>query len=111
MIYLHAADKKYSWCELRAKMEHRTSACSPTGAVDEELGTGGKVIVDDIVQERDVNATCGHICHDENAHLACPELAAVYAAGSLQAAMCTVRFMLTAFNSYSTDSNYCRMPP
>jgi hypothetical protein len=48
--------------DLRVKTGHRTSACSPTGTVDKELGTGREVIVDDVIQEWDVNATCSNIC-------------------------------------------------
>lgn len=53
--------------------------------MDKELGAGREVIVDDIVQQRDVNAARSHVCHDEDVHLARPEFATVNATSSLQA--------------------------
>ena len=52
--------------------------------MDEELGLGGKVEVDDIVEQRNVDAPGCHICHDHEVHLAGSELAGVDLAGSLQ---------------------------
>lgn len=52
--------------------------------MDKEFGAGWEVIVDDIVQEGNIDTTGSDICHNENADLACPKLAAVDATSSLQ---------------------------
>ena len=54
-----------------------TSTSSSACPVNEQLGLGWEVIIDDIVQERQVNATSSHISDNEDAGNACPELAAV----------------------------------
>ncbi len=55
----------------------RTCARRAAGAVHEQLGLGREVEVDDVVQQRDVQAARGHVGHDQHAHAARAELADV----------------------------------
>lgn len=48
--------------------------------MDEELGSGREVIVDDVIQEGDIYATGSHISHNEYVDIPSPELGTVYAA-------------------------------
>jgi hypothetical protein len=51
--------------------------------VNKELGARGKVVVDDVVQKRDVDATRSHIRHNQDVNTACTEFGTVYPPGSL----------------------------
>lgn len=51
--------------------------------MQEELALGRKAVVDDIVQERDVQATGRQVCHDEGRALVVGELGEVDLAGRL----------------------------
>ena len=60
-----------------------TSTSSSACPVNEELGLGWEVIVDDVVQEWQVNAAGSHISDNQDAGNACPEFAAVNAPRNL----------------------------
>jgi len=52
--------------------------------VHKQLGLGWEVEVDDIVQQRNVNAASSDVSDDHEVDLACAELAGVYLPGGLQ---------------------------
>jgi hypothetical protein len=65
--------------------------------VHEQLRLCGEVVVDDVVDERDVDTARCHVGGDEHAHLASTELGHVDLARSLRAAAaCTSRLCHTA---------------
>ncbi len=71
-------------CEQRVGCSQPPSSrCSPH-SVHKQLGLGWEVEVDDIVQQRNVNAASSDVSDDHEVDLACAELAGVYLPGGLQ---------------------------
>lgn len=55
----------------------------PTDSVQEELGLGGEVVVDDVVQQGDVYTASSHVCNNQHHGLAVDKFTNVDLPGSL----------------------------
>ena len=80
-------------CEQRVGCSQPPSSrCSPH-SVHKQLGLGWEVEVDDIVQQRNVNAASSDVSDDHEVNFACSELASVDLPGGLQCNSRQVEFM------------------
>lgn len=75
--------------------------------MDEELGLGREIIVDDIVQEGQVYSTRGHVCDNQNGGDARSEFAAVNAPCCLRSHT-RMKIMLGLALSASSHNSICQ---
>ena len=86
---------------------------SPSGSVDEQLGLGREVKVDDVVQEGYVQTPGRDIRGYQNGRLPRPELANVYLSCSLQEKSLFQLGSVTQhfYEQFTTNRHFCQLSP